>query len=625
MSKRLVPLLGRGSRIEWTPRAIRVQRAARLGVLASLAGTLALAATTAPAWATASTSSAASPVPASASRASVIVMASPGAEQAAEQAAAADGGRVVRRLGIISGFLADVPASAVAGLARVPGVASVSPDRSATPMGIEPSLGYDPAHTDSLSAISQIVGAQAGWARGYTGQGVDVAVIDTGVARVPGLDAAGQVIDGPDLSFDSPATAIQGVDEYGHGTHMASIIAGRDGTAVSSASGCTTCLNASGYSDTTKFTGIAPDARIINVKVGAADGATDVSQVIAAIDWVTQHAHDPGMNIRVLNLSFGTNSTQAYTVDPLAQAAEQAWKHGIVVVAAAGNDGKTVQSLADPAYAPFVLAVGADDPAGKLAISDDKVADFAQHGTLARPVDVLAPGTHVIGLRVPGSFVDTLAMNKGVVGTRFQRGSGTSEATAVVSGVAALLAQRFPAATPDAIKGLIKRNATALPKDINDPVKSVYYWGSGVPNVDKALDATPIAATQFYLDATGLGTLDGARGGDYVVSNGIALTGQQDIFGKPFDSASMAALQASGSSWKGGVWNGSRWSGDTWTGSRWSGTTWSGKDWSGSRWSGSRWSGMTWSGSRWSGSGWSGSRWTGSDWSGSRWSSASWN
>ena len=318
----------------------------------------------------------------------------------------------------------------------------------------------------------------------------------------------------------------------------------------------------------------------------------------------------------MLNLSFGTNSTQAYTVDPLAQAAEQAWKHGIVVVAAAGNDGKATQSLANPAYDPYLLAVGADDPAGNVAIKDDKVASFAQHGTAARPVDVVAPGTHVIGLRVPGSFIDTMAGNNGKVGTRFQRGSGTSEATAVVSGVAALLAQRFPTATPDAIKGLIKRNSTALPKDINDPIKSVLYCGSGVPDANKALAATPIAATQSYADATGTGTLDGARGGEYVTSNGIALTGQKDIFGKTFDSASMAALQ---------VWNGSRWSGDTWSGSRWSGTTWSGSRWSGSRWSGSRWSGMTWSGSRWSGSGWSGSRWTGSDWSGSRWSSASWN
>jgi serine protease AprX len=511
----------------------------------------------------------------------------------------------------------------VLGLRGLPGVVSVSPDRAVKPMSVVPALGYDPADTGSLSSISQIVAAQAGWARGYTGQGVDVAVIDTGVARVSGLSATGKVIDGPDLSFDSPATATQGVDAFGHGTHMASIIAGRDTDAVASATGCSTCLNTSGYSDTTKFVGIAPNARIVNVKVGAADGAADVSQVIAAIDWVTQHAHDPGMNIRVLNLSFGTESTQAYTIDPLAQAAEQAWKHGIVVVAAAGNDGKLTETLANPAYDPYVLAVGADDPVSTLTSTDDKVAKFAQHGTAARPADVVAPGISVLGLRVPGSYVDTLAENTGKVGTRFQRGSGTSEATAVVSGVAALLAQKFPNANPDAIKALIKATATPLPKG-SDPVKTELYSGKGIPNADKALAVTSVAASQAYTNSSGTGTLDAARGGVYVASNGVALTGQRDIFGNAFSSASMAALQTSASSWSGGNWNGSRWSGDGWSGSRWSGTTWAGTDWAGSRWSGSRWSGMTWDGSRWSGTGWSGSRWTSTGWTGSRWSSAGW-
>jgi serine protease AprX len=562
-------------------------------------------------------------------RVSMIVMATPGHRAAAEQATAAVGGRVVRRLGIIDGFLADLPADAAAALAGAPGVRSVTPDRTVKPMSIVPSLGYDPvADMGSLSSVTRMVGAQSGWLRGYTGQGVDVAVIDTGVARVPGLNTTGKVIDGPDLSFDSPATAMQGVDAYGHGTHMASIIAGRDSTAVASATGCTTCLNASGYSDTTKFVGVAPNARIVNVKVGAADGATDVSQVIAAIDWVTQHAKDPGMNIRVLNLSFGTDSLQAYTVDPLAQAAEQAWKRGIVVVAAAGNDGRATQSLASPAYDPYVLAVGAVDPKGTLAAGDDVVASFAQHGTTTRPVDVVAPGVSVLGLRVPGSFVDTMSGNVGKVGTRFQRGSGTSEATAAVSGLAALLAQKFPTANPDAIKALIKLTATPLLQGqatATNPGTSLYS-GRGIPNVDQALAVTSVAASQAYTNSTGTGTLDATRGGVYVVSaTGVPLTGQKDIFGKAFNSAGMATLQANGSSWTGGIWNGSRWTGDSWSGSRWSGTTWTGSDWSGSAWSGSRWSGMNWDGSRWSGTSWSGSRWTGAGWSGSRWSSAGWS
>ena len=298
------------------------------------------------------------------------------------------------------------------------------------------------------------------------------------------------------------------------------------------------------------------------------------------------------------------------------------------MVAAAGNDGRSTRNLASPAYDPYVLAVGAVDPKGTLAADDDVVASFAQHGTTTRPVDVVAPGVSVLGLRVPGSFVDTMSGNVGKVGTRFQRGSGTSEATAAVSGLAALLAQKFPTANPDAIKALIKNTATPLIQGAataTSPGTSLYS-GRGIPNVDKALAVTSIAASQAYTDSTGTGTLDATRGGVYVVSaNGVALTGQKDIFGKAFNSAGMATLQANGSAWTGGIWNGSRWTGDSWSGSRWSGTTWTGSDWSGSAWSGSRWSGMLWDGSRWSGTSWSGSRWTGAGWSGSRWSSAGWN
>ena len=151
---------------------------------------------------------------------------------------------------------------------------------------------------------------------------------------------------------------------------------------------------------------MAPDARIVSLKVGAADGAVDVSQVIAAIDWVVQHAHDPGFNIRVINLSYGTNSLQDPSIDPLAYAAEQAWKHGIVVVAAGGNYGfqsqRNAPALADPAYDSSLLAVGSVDTMGTLATSDDQVPSFSpwpKRGA-TRGVDLVAPGAHLQGLRV---------------------------------------------------------------------------------------------------------------------------------------------------------------------------------------------------------------------------------
>jgi hypothetical protein len=307
---------------------------------------------------------------------SVIVRSEAGHLHDAEAVVETAGGRIGRELSIIDGFTAVVPSDALATIADSAVVLSVSADAPLTPMSTDTTPFADasaggpggpgasaPSSTTnslgSLSSVTRIIGAQDLWAAGYTGKGVDVALIDTGVAPVPGIDD--HIVNGPDLSFDYQSGAPAGIDAYGHGTHMAGIIAGRDADASASSAGCTTCLNSSGYSDTTKFVGVAPDARIVNVKVGAFNGATDVSQVIAAIDWVVQHRNENGMNIRVLNLSFGTDSQQSYTIDPLAYAAEVAWRRGIVVVAAAGNAGPNAGSLSDPAYDPTILAVGASD------------------------------------------------------------------------------------------------------------------------------------------------------------------------------------------------------------------------------------------------------------------------
>ena len=166
---------------------------------------------------------------------------------------------------------------------------------------------------------------------GLTGRGVDVALVDSGVADVPGL--AGHVVAGPDLSLEA-GTYAQDVDGFGHGTHLAGIIGGK----------------APG------LLGVAPAARIVSVKVADRFGNADVSQVIAGIDWVVENAHTDGRDIRILNLAFGTDSRQDYVLDPLAYAAEVAWRSGIVVVVSAGNDGRLSAGLSDPASDPFVLA-----------------------------------------------------------------------------------------------------------------------------------------------------------------------------------------------------------------------------------------------------------------------------
>jgi serine protease AprX len=328
------------------------------------------------------------------------------------------------------------------------------------------------------------------------------------------------------------------------------------------------------------------------------------------------------MNIRVLNLSLGTKTSEAYTSDPLAFAAEQAWLKGIVVVTAAGNDGGSLGRLDSPATDPYVIAVGSDDTMGQTNFGGDKVSSFSSVGSSSRQPDLIAPGAHVQGLRVPGSYVDrTYASQGGVLSGRFVRGSGSSQAAAMTSGAAAVILAAHPTYNPDQVKYMLTHSAQKLPYPTTDDQQ-----GAGVFNLAWALNfaVTYYNATQKFSKATGTGTLEGARGGSHVTLGGTTLTGEKDIFGNSWSSSSMATAEASGSTWSGGDWNGSTWSGSTWSGSTWSGSTWSGSTWSGSTWSGSTWSGSGWAGSTWSGSTWSGSGWTGSTWSGSTWSDDIW-
>jgi Subtilase family len=452
------------------------------------------------------------------------------------------------------------------------------------------------------------------WQKGWTGKGVDVALIDSGVAPVPGLTM--NVINGPDLSFESQADNLTDVDTYGHGTHLAGLIAGRDSSIPP------------GHEDEdvdNAFVGAAPGSRIVSLKVASSDGATDVSQVIAAIDWVVEHRHSDGLNIRVLNLSFGTDSTQDYRLDPLAYAAEVAWLHGIVVVVSAGNSGLGTSVLTDPAYDPYVIAVGADDTKGTDDPKDDAIPTWESRGNAGRHPDVVAPGKSLVSLRDPGSYVDTNNPSARLGGSRFFKGSGSSQAAAVVSGAVADLLQQRPAMTPDQVKELLTDTAVSLPAA--DPVAQ----GAGLINLHNAREAkvpSASASAQTWPHATGLGSLQGSRGSVVVTDDGVALTGEQTIFGDAWDPATWASASWDGTTWSGGSWNGRTWSGDCWCTAGWAGRTWSGRTWSGNAWSGRTWSGRTWSGRTWSASGWSAGDWGDGDtpsalmssgWSGTIW------
>jgi serine protease AprX len=231
---------------------------------------------------------------------------------------------------------------------------------------------------------------------------------------------------------------------------------------------------------------------------------------------------------------------------------------------------------------------------------------------------------HVLSLRVPGSYVDTYYPG-GVVGTRFQAASGTSQSTAVVSGVVALLRQQFPQANPDQIKALLRKGAFKINAD-------AYHAGTGIVSANGAalLGSSPtiynaLPTTSSAVPGTGTGTLEGSRGDSHVIDGTVELRGEQDIFGRAFGTASMATLEGKATSWTGGTWNGSVWTSATGSATAgWSAVAWSGKDWAGTLWSGSRWKNMAWDGSRWKGTGWAGSRWRNASWSDAMWSGSRW-
>ena len=548
-------------------------------------------------------------------RTTVIVRADAASTSLARAAVVRLGGRVGTDLPLVHGFTAEIPSGALGSLASVDGIDSVTRDgRLSLHSGGSGESWQADVDLGSFDSVLGAIDADELHARSarkggpVTGAGIGIALIDSGVVPVQGLTAPGTIIDGPDLSFESQEPGLAHLDTFGHGTHMAGIIVGHDSSTVSG--------------DAKGFVGVAPGAHLVNVKVAAADGAVDVSQVIAAVDWVVAHRNDPGLNIRVLNLSFGTESLQPYQLDPLTYAVEQAWLAGIVVVVAAGNEGAAGTTLDNPAVDPYVIAVGADDHQGTANRRDDRLASFSSVGNSTRGPDIIAPGRSVVSLRAPGSFVDDTNPTARVgdpAAPRFFRGSGTSQATAVAAGAVALLLQMRPTLTPDQVKYVLMAGA--------DRVRGGRLGqGAGLISLDE-VDRVKVtkASTQKWPRATGLGSLELARGNNHVVDpDGVELAGEVDIFGNAWDAAVWAAAAATQTSWSGGAWNGVVWTGDGWDASSWTGKTWRGAEWTTTSWSGKTWRDQSWSGKTWRVDGWTGKTWRDQAWSGDRWRGQTW-
>ena len=573
--------------------------AARVLLLVVLVFGMALPALEAPAV-TATTPAAAADkvdaaIPRTAAPTSVIVRSSPGRVFAARDAVTDAGGEIVAVLPIIDGFEASLPGTAVETVAESAAVVSISANVSA----LFEEYSYD--DTTTASSFARTSGATTGWARGALGQGIGVAVLDTGVS--PQNDFSGRLVHGPDLSGEGTI-----IDNYGHGTVMAGIVGGSGADSNGRVGGA--------------YTGVAPLSTIVAVKTAGRNGAVDVSTMLQAMHWVA--AYKDQFNIRVLNLSWGTKSTQSPTVDPLNYAVQRLWNSGIVVVVAAGNSGPQSGTVTKPGDDPMVITVGAFDDKANLEAGDDSMSPWSSRGptpTGLRKPDILAPGRSLIAPRSFGSHVE-VDNPKALIAPSYIKGSGTSQAAAVVSGLVAQMLSARPSLTPNQVKALLRGTSTPITGVAADA------QGTGRVQLGSALAAaTPLLSTQVST-ASGLGSIEASRGGMNVVTDcqgdGIADTiiGEIDVRCQPWQPAAWTGNAWTGNAWTGNAWTGNAWTGNAWTGNAWTNATWTGNAWTGGTWTGNAWTGNAWTGNAWTGNAWTGNAWTGSSWTGSAWTTA---
>jgi serine protease AprX len=383
------------------------------------------------------------------------------------------------RLGVVKAIALTIPVRALPSLEADPDVVSVSVDH---PM----------KELDDTTDVA--TGVASAWSAGYSGAGIGVAVIDSGINDShPDLWNSAQTHSRVVYHQDFTGTANSNssgakYDLYGHGTHVAGIVGGN------------------GYLSSGNYIGVAPSVNFVDLRALDLNGSGSDSTVIAAIQEAI--ALQSTYNIRVINLSLGRGIFVSYTQDPLCQAVESAWKAGIVVVVAAGNYGRVsvngsngFGTITAPGNDPYVITVGAMKSNGTSSPSGETLASYSSKGPttydhVVKP-DLVAPGNDIVSLAAPGATLEAEFPAELVTGNDGNNDyftlSGTSMATPVVTGSVALLLQQNSALTPDQVKArLMKTTYKALPTSTN-------AW---VPHLQQTF-------TDFYdLLSVGSGLLD---------------------------------------------------------------------------------------------------------------------
>ncbi|SNS53425.1 serine protease AprX [Anaerovirgula multivorans] len=341
------------------------------------------------------------------------------------------GGVIKHRLHIINGVAAYIPPVGVRSLSRESSINKVH---------------FDDVVMKLMDKASVTVAADYANEHGLTGKNVAVAVVDTGVYPHSDLTTPNNRIVGFVDFVDKKTTPY---DDDGHGTHVAGIVAGN------------------GFASNGKYMGIAPDANIVGVKVLNKDGGGSISDVVAGVQWVIENKDR--YNIKVMTLSLGTKAKASYQEDPLCKAVDQAARHGITVVVAAGNSGPDSSTINSPGISPNIISVGACDDRKAAKPEDCTIADFSSRGPtvdgLHKP-DILTPGVDINSLSNKNNGYHSL--------------SGTSMATPIAAGCAALLYENNPNLTPTEIKRMMTQNSINLGYDLD-------VQGAGLLDIKKII------------------------------------------------------------------------------------------------------------------------------------------
>lgn len=509
---------------------------------------------------------------------------------AADNAAAAvraAGGRVLASLPVAHGVAARIPTGTV-----LPRQWTVSPQRK---------LHVAAATTTQTGAAVSTVRETLGLPRnGNEGGGVTVAVVDTGIADVP--DLAGKVSARVDL------TGTGAGDGFGHGTFMAGLIAG------------------SGAASDGAYRGVAPQAKLVDVKVADAQGDTDLITVLRGLQWVSEHARE----VRVLNLSLSSGSPLPYQIDPLTQALESLWRGGVTVVVPSGNDGPGTGSVTSPGNDPTLLTAGGLDENGTADRRDDVVGAFSGRGPTwqgdAKP-DLVAPGGHVVSLRSPGSVIDS-TVPQARIGADYFRGSGTSMSTAVTSGIVAATLAVTPKLPPDAVKDLLTSTtyqASGLTRAAGG--------GSGGLDAARVLDAAPGWRASRSADRDSRETAAiGRDAKKWAAVERALLDGDSAAAAAAWKKLSPASRDWAARAWAdldpaARAWAARAWAARAWAGAdeQWAARAWAARAWVARAWASDEWSARAWASDDWAARAWAARAWADADWAARAWASDSWN